>query len=157
MSRNDIKCKYLFMFTLKNLARKGLTHWRYCSLTPNHLYEADIFSCYPHDSWHTYSRLHWYVIFVLGVPGEIHYSCLGSWLIEAWMKWLTFGRQHFQCIVLNEAICILIQIHSGLFLKLVPAKQPWRMFVKLTCNKPEQKATKCKPCTYIRGYAYVWR
>ena len=26
MWRNDIKCKYMFMFSLKNLARKGLTH-----------------------------------------------------------------------------------------------------------------------------------
>ena len=26
MWRNDIKCKYMFMFPLKNLARKGLTH-----------------------------------------------------------------------------------------------------------------------------------
>ena len=25
MRRNDIKCKYMFMITLKNLARKGLT------------------------------------------------------------------------------------------------------------------------------------
>ena len=25
--RNDIKCKYMFMFPLKNLARKGLTYW----------------------------------------------------------------------------------------------------------------------------------
>ena len=27
MWRNDIKCEYMFMFPLKNLARKGLTHW----------------------------------------------------------------------------------------------------------------------------------
>ena len=27
MWRNDTKCKYMFMFPLKNLAHKGLTHW----------------------------------------------------------------------------------------------------------------------------------
>ena len=28
MWSNDMKCKYIFMFSLKNLARKGLTYWR---------------------------------------------------------------------------------------------------------------------------------
>ena len=27
MWRNDIKCKYMFLFSLNNLARKGLKHW----------------------------------------------------------------------------------------------------------------------------------
>ena len=27
MWRNDIKCKYMFMFSLKNLARKWLSYW----------------------------------------------------------------------------------------------------------------------------------
>ena len=27
MWRNDIKCKYMFLFPLKNLADKGLSHW----------------------------------------------------------------------------------------------------------------------------------
>ena len=108
MWKNDIKCKYMFMFTLKNLARKGLNF---------------LFCFFPGAHWDGYPQ-------GLRLALQVRHLVLAAWRELLHVRHLTAASQAHSAAASSETVDIKRTLNHHLCTKLAGCAQERFYFLK---------------------------